>query len=66
VTFKKLHERWKLCTRETRGIDLGADVPASAMQIACSKYLTQRILSSGGLFSVESMPGRAAATLLNS
>lgn len=38
----------------------------SAMQSACSKYLTQRILSSGGLFSVESIPGRAAATLLNS
>lgn len=29
-------------------------------------YLTQRILSSGGLFSVESMPGKAAATLLKS
>lgn len=26
----------------------------------------KRILSSGGLFSVESMPGKAAATLLNS
>lgn len=28
-------------------------------------HLSQRILSSGGLFSVESMPGKAAATLLN-
>lgn len=35
------------------------------MQYFTKSYLEKRILSSGGLFSVESIPGSAAATRLN-